>query len=237
MRIVETSRNLRSIVTRRSLLPPPGDREDPRWARSWEYLFGLYAPAMARYVRSVLSRATGRVVDLDEANDVVQSYFATCLEKGWLDRRGDEIRCFRAWLQTQLRRYAYGYLDRKHAAKRRPTGAVSHDALERVAGGEPDPADAELDRGWVDVAVELSLEELRVHNADYYEIIVDLLRTDGEGSEDLADRLGKDARQMKNLRHRARRRFAVLLHEHLRQSVRDDEAFADLCARLEAHLP
>jgi len=237
MRIVETSRNLRSIVTRRSLLPPPGDPTDPRWARSWEHLFGLYAPAMARYVRSVLSRATSRPVDLDEANDVIQGYFATCLEKGWLDREGDDIRCFRAWLQTQLRRYAYAYLDHKHAAKRNPAGTASSDALEGVAGGEPDPADAELDRGWVAVAVELSLEELRAHNADYHEVIVDLLRTDGEGSADLADRLLKDARQLKNLRHRARRRFAVLLHEHLRQTVRDEEAFAILCARLEPHLP
>ena len=237
MRIVETNRNLRSIVTRRSLLPPPGDREDPRWARSWEYLFGLYAPAMARYVHSVLSRATGRPVQLDEAEDVVQGYFATCLEKGWLERQGNDIRCFRAWLQAQLRRYAYGYLDHKHAQRRSPPGGASHDALEGVASAEPDPADTELDRGWVEVAVELSLEELRAHNVDYHEVIDDLLRTDGEGSDDLAERLGKTPRQLKNLRHRARRRFAVLLHEHLRQSVRDEEAFAALCERLTPYLP
>ena len=237
VRIVESDRNLRSIVTRRSLLPPPGDRADPRWLRSWDYLFRLYAPAMSRYVRSVLSRALNRSVDIDEATDVVHAYFAACLEMGWLDSERHDIRCFRAFLQTQLKRFAYGHLEREFAKKRRPPGAVSHEALDGVRGAEPDPAEVELDRGWVEVAVELATEELREANADYHEVILDLLRTEGEGSEDLPERMGRTPRQMKNLRHRARRRFALLVHEHLRQSVVDEEAFEALCERLDAYLP
>jgi hypothetical protein len=38
MRVLETSERLRSIVTRRSLLPVPEDRDDPRWARGWQHL-------------------------------------------------------------------------------------------------------------------------------------------------------------------------------------------------------
>ena len=38
-------------------------------------------------------------------------------------------------------------------------------------------------------------------------------------------------------RHRARKRFATLFHEHLRETVRDEQAFEELCERLEGYLP
>ena len=69
------------------------------------------------------------------------------------------------------------------------------------------------------------------------EVIADLLRTEGEGSSDLGERLGQSSKQLTHLRHRARKRFSVLFHEQLRQTVLDEEAFEDLCQRLEAYLP
>ena len=236
-RVLETGAHLRSIVTRRSLLPPPASSDDPRWAESWRYLFDVYRPAMERYVRSVLARSLGRAPEPGEPGDVVQDYFTHCLEKGWLSREAADVRCFRAFLQTQLRRFVYKHLDHKFAKKRNAPGTSSHEALEGVKDLGADPADVELDRGWVQVAVDLSLEELRRGNRDYYEIIADLLRTAGEGSADLGERLGRSPQQVIHLRHRARKRFAALFHEHLRETVRDEEAFEDLCLRLEAFLP
>jgi len=236
-RVLETGQNLRSIVTRKSLLPPPAEAEDPRWAESWRHLFDVYRPAMERYVRSILARSLGRAPEPSEPADVVQEYFAHCLEKGWLSRHAGDIRCFRAFLQTQLRRFVYKYLDHKFAKKRNAPGATSHEALEGVMGQAPDPAESELDEGWVAVAVDLALEELRQGNQDYYEIIADLLRTGGEGSDDLTERMGRSKQQVVHLRHRARKRFATLFHEHLRETVRDEQAFEELCERLEAFLP
>lgn len=235
--ILETNQRLRSIVTRKSLLPPPADREDPRWEESWEHLFRLYRPAMERYVASILARTLGRRPEEGEAADVVQAYFLESLEKGWLSRDVGELRCFRAYLQTQLRRYVYKHLEKKFAKKRTAPGATSHDALEGVMGDAPDPAASELDEGWVQVAVDLALEELRQGNEDYHAIIADLLRTHGEGSPDIAEQMGKSPQQVVHLRHRARKRFGALFHEHLRESVRDDEAFEELCVRLEGYLP
>lgn len=235
--VIQTGRRLRSIVTRRSMLPPPADREDPKWEDSWSYLFQLYTPAMERYVRSILARALGGSQAEDEAADVVQDYFAQCLTKGWLSRDVEDLRCFRAYLQSQLRRFVYKYLDHKFAQKRHAPGATSHEALEGVRGDAVDPAEAELDEGWVEISVQAAVEQLRTGNQDYYEVILDLLRTHGEGSADLGKRINRSSEQIVHLRHRARRRFALLFHEHLRESVRDDEAFDELCKRLESYLP
>jgi RNA polymerase sigma factor (sigma-70 family) len=231
VKVVESSPRLRSIVTRRTLLPPPGDRADPAWQASWDHLIRLYTPAMVRYARGILSGGGPH-----EAEDVVQDYLSQALSKGWLARDGADIRCFRAYLQTQLRRHVYRYLEHRRAQKRSPAGATSHDALEGVAEG-PDPADQELDRGWVQAAVDLALDDLRQGNADYHEVVLDLLRTDGEGSPDLAERMGRSETQLVHLRHRARKRFGVLFHERLRETVRDEEAFEALCKDLEPYLP
>lgn len=236
-RIVESSRRLRSIVTRRSMLPGMGDRGTPRWEETWQYLFALYAPAMERYVRSLLSRALARSVTAEEARDVVAAYFAACLEKGWLEKDAEDIRCFRAYLQTQLRRFAYNHLEHQFAKKRYAGPTAPLETLDGVAGRDAMPETADLDRSWVEIAVEQALAELRAGNEIYGEIIADLLRTDGEGSGDLAARLGKSDAQLVHLRHRARRRFAVLFHEQLRTTVRDDEAFEELCRDLAPYLP
>ncbi len=237
MAIIETSRRLRSIVTRKSMLPRLVDKQSPEWADGWQFLFSLYTPAMVRYVKSILSRSLKRAADDDEAQDIVQDYFSACLEKDWLTRDVDSIRCFRAYLQLQLKRFVYKHLDHKFAQKRNPGAMASPEALEGVVGDGVDPSAEELDEGWVSVAVTQALAELRQGNELYAEVIADLLRTDGEGSPDLAERLGQSSQQLTHLRHRARKRFGTLFHEQLRETVLDDEAFEDLCGRLEAYLP
>ena len=73
MRILEPAPRLRSIPTRRSLVPPPVDRADPRWEESWRHLLETYAPAMRRYVGGLLAGARGPA-DADEVHDVVQEF-------------------------------------------------------------------------------------------------------------------------------------------------------------------
>jgi DNA-directed RNA polymerase specialized sigma24 family protein len=235
-RVLEVSPRLRSIVTRRSLLPPPADRQDAAFEKSWRHLVTTYTPAMRRYVASLLHRLGGRSPDAGEVEDVVQEYLATCLEKGWLAREGPALRSFRAYVTTQLRRFVLDHLDRRNALRRGAARQAGPTALETAAASGPDPADA-LDRGWVEVAVSRALASLREGNADYAEVIDDLLRTHGEGSPDLAARMGRPAATLAVLRHRARRRFALLFEEELRFTVRDEADFAELWSALARHLP
>lgn len=236
MPIVDRPRRLASIRTRRSRLPPPADRSDLRWEESWKHLFGQYAPAMTRYVNAVLAQALGRAPRPGEADDIVQDYLARCLEKGWLSREAERIRCFRAYLQTQLRRFTYDHLDYTDRKKRHAPGTVASDALNTVAGPGDDPAQ-DLDESWVEIAVAHALESLRGGNRTYALIIDDLLATEGETSPDLPERLGRTKREIAYLKHRARRRFAALLADELRATVRDDDAFAELVGRLAPFLP
>lgn len=234
-RVLEAANDLRAIPTRRSLLPPPATgAADPRWQASWRHLHEVYAPAMERYVAAIL-RAT-RGADPQDAPDVVQAYLGACLEKGWLERDADGIRCFRAWLKVQLRRFTRGWHRERTTRKRGGTAAPEDAELEGVGVEDPD-LDAALDAGWVDAAVARSLARLRDGNEAYAEIVADLLRTDGAGSADLAARLGRPAKDLAILRHRARRRFATLFADEVRASVRDPEAYEALLARLEPHLP
>ncbi len=235
-RVIDAGPRLRSIVTRRSLLPPPADRQDRRFEESWRHLVGTYAPALRRYVASLLGSLTGRAADAGEVEDVVQGYLAACLEKGWLAREGPALRSFRAWVSTQLRRYVLDHLDRLHAHKRGAGRQAGEAPLARVASAAPDPAEA-LDRGWVEVAVAEALRLLRAGNADYAAVIDDLLATDGQGSPDLAERLGRPRSALDVLRHRARKRFATLFEEQLRLTVRDEDDFEQQWSALAPFLP
>lgn len=232
-RIIDSSRELRSIVTRKSMLPRLANRDGPAWESSWQYLFMLYQPAMERYVARVLSRTLRKPSDPQEVQDLVQTWFMDCIGKGWLERDAESIRCFRAYLQTQLRRMVYKHLEKRFAKKRHGGPMASAEALEGVAG----EATAVLDDGLVRVAVEEALRRLRSGNEDYADVIEDLLRTEGEGSHDLAERMGKSNQQVVHLRHRARKRFSVLFHEALRETVRDEDDFEALLKDLAPYLP
>ncbi len=237
MGILENTERLALIRTRRSLVPPPDDRDDPMWEESWRFLFHQYTPAMQQYVRRILTTATGGSVSLEEASDVVQEYLTCCLEKGWLSRDAAVIRCFRAYLQTQLRRHVYDYLEHKHRKKRRPPGLESAEVLESIPGDAPDPAEAEFDSSIVRIVVDRCLEKIRGRNETYARILDDLLATDGVGSVDLAERMKRTPREIAYLKHRARRRFGILFVDELAASVRDREALDDLIRALRPYLP
>ena len=236
MALFEPVRRLRSIETRRSRLPPR-DRADPNWEASWRYLFETYAPAMRRYVRGVLGSLLGHPATEDDAADVVQQYLATCVEKRWLETDAGSIRCFRAYLSTQLRRFTFDWVDHRLAHKRAPRDARVVALVQDVPSRGPDPAEQELDRGWVEVALDRALATIRAGNEDYYEILVDLRRTDGRGSSDIAARLRRPPAQLPNLRNRARARLSALFVEELRATVRDAEDLHALLDRVGDFLP
>jgi DNA-directed RNA polymerase specialized sigma24 family protein len=229
--------NLMQIETRWTMLPPPPGPEHPDWEESWRYLFLTYAPAMRRYVGALLRGMFKQRPDDAEVEDVVQDYLSHCIDKGWLSRDAGSIRSFRSYLKTQVFRFTCDYLDRKYAQKRSAPGTRDERMLQGVGTRADDPAIRAFDEGLVDVAREEAIRKLGEANADQAEVIRDLLRTAGEGSTDLAERLGRPAKQLPVLKHRARKAFATLFAEELKGTVVDLEAFGELLKALEPHLP
>jgi len=237
MSITGGVRHLTSIETRWTVLPPPPDPQDAGWDQSWSYLFETYTPAMHSYVRALLRGMLKRPVEEADVEDIVGAYLAACIDKGWLSRDAGSIRSFRRYLKTQVFRFTCDWLDRKFAQKRRRGTPASPTLLEGVSGAEPDPAGRVFDAALVDAACEAALRSLSQASEDQAEIVRDLIRTGGEGSADLPERLGRPARQMPVLRHRARKAFAALFAEELKSTVVDMDAFGELLQSLEPHLP
>jgi DNA-directed RNA polymerase specialized sigma24 family protein len=243
--ILEPGPGLFSLVTRRSILPPPPTAQDGQWEASWDYLGEVYAPAMRRYVFHLLKRWHQRVPDPDEPEAIVQGFMMKCMESGQLSERKGEVRKFRGWVAVHLKGYVKDYLDKKYAKKRNPEGAlVSDEALFGVAGDAPDPQlEAQLDKGWVQVALERAQEHLRAGvgarkwGPVYADIIQDLLLTGGEGSPDLHERLGVEKSKLPNLKNRAKAKLAELFVDELRTTVADEQSLEELLRDLTPYLP
>jgi len=213
------------------------------WQSSWAYLAETYRPPMEAYVRRLLGRLQGRAGSAEEACEVVQAFLTTCVEKGWLAKADPAKGRFRAYLQTLLRRYVYGHVERERALKRSPgpgrrvVPLLEGDALEaELPAEEPEDVEA-FDRGWVRIALDRARARLALKNERYLMVIDDLILTDGEGSEDLAARVALSPTQLPVLRHRARTQFAKLFQEELAATVVDEVAFRDEWRALQAYLP
>jgi DNA-directed RNA polymerase specialized sigma24 family protein len=200
---------------------------------SWTWLATTYQVPLERYAAGVLARVRGRS-SADEAAEVVQDFLATCLEKRWLERADRSRGSFRAFVRVLLRRFVYAGLRGGRSAAR--TLSLDAASVEEPAGEDRSAVEA-FDREFVRVAVDRALETLRQERERYHAVIVDLIATDGQGSADLAARMGVSSAQLPVLRHRARKRFARLFEEEVAATVGDDDAFDDEWRVLAPYLP
>jgi len=197
---------------------------------------------MVRYVRRVLSRSRGRPVSPEEAQDVVQSFLVACLEHQWLTRADPHAGRFRAYLQVLLRRHAYRVIRHATAKRRQPGGGLEifsirdQDTLQSVAPEERSEFD-EFSQSWVETAVERTLTRLAEEHDRYRIVIEDLIRTDGEGSADLAELVGLHPEQLPVLKHRSRKRFCRLFEDELADTVGNQEAFEEEWRAIQPFLP
>ena len=242
MGILEPPTHLRSIVTRRTLLPPPATRSTEGWEASWAHLGEVYTPALIRYTRELVRRRGIHMADQDEAIDIVQAFLAKTMESGSLGKSQDEIRVFRAWIATHLRRFINDYYDGKFAQKRAGP-QVPEDALLAVGSPGSDPALGAFDKELVWIAIQHSMHRMRQGESApklgsvYAGIIDDLILTDGEGSVDIAARLGFDPEMLPTYKHRARKLLSRLFVGELRTMVRDERGLQELLQELESLIP
>lgn len=175
-----------------------------------------------------------------DAEDVVQGFFAQCVEKDYLRSVEQAKGRFRSFLLLALKRYLAKEREKSHARKR--GGGQSMIALDGLAaeqryGLEPADllsADKLYERRWALTLLEQVLCRLRKEQAvagrlEAFEQLKEFLQSGGRGTpySELASRLGATEGSVKVAIHRLRRRYRELLNEEIAQTVATAEEVAE----------
>ena len=201
---------------------------------------------MGRYWRPVYVYLRRKGQDHDQAEDLVQGFFAeVILGRGRLIREADPGRGrFRTFLLTALDRYARDVHEKKMAKKRRPPGGeLPLDAFETpppVPAAEATPEEA-FTYAWVsqivdDVLADVEAKCRQARQEKHWEVfrqtVVEpaLFGAEAPSMQQLCDELGiatpKKAAAMNVV---AKRRFRRVMRMHVRQFVAsEDEVDAEI---------
>lgn len=183
----------------------------------------------------------------DDAQDLVQEFFAEAVAKGWLERYDPARGRFRTWLRTCLDglvghwRESAGRLKRGGGLRAVPLDLPELEA-ELAAAGPADPDDT-FDREWARTILGLALDSLQARCArERKSIRFEVLRrVDVAGAAaparpayaEVAAELGLPVTQVTNHLHWARRAFREEILAALRATTGSEEEF---CAEARALL-
>lgn len=167
-----------------------------------------------------------------DAQDLVQCFFAACIEKNYLADANREKGRFRSFLLLALKRFLANEWDKARAQKRGGQHAVlSLDSLTAEERYALEPADhltpdKLFDRRWAMTVLENVLKRLREEQAQAgrlgaFEHLKECLTSGGRGTPyaELAARLGTSEGAVKVSVHRLRRRYRALLEEEIANTV------------------
>jgi RNA polymerase sigma factor (sigma-70 family) len=185
----------------------------------------------------------------EDAEDLVQGFFAGLLERGALAQADPARGRFRTFLLAALLHHASHEREKAGAAKRGGRhGSISLDALDaeqryalEPAGGET--AEALFERRWALETLERALarvaEEARAgapEAAERHAALVPLLWGEGGPQHDVAVRLGLSATALRVALHRLRVGVREALRREVRETLSDPADLDDELARLAAAL-
>ncbi len=172
----------------------------------------------------------------DEARDLVQGYFATLLEKRFLDDVRPERGKFRSFLLVSLKHFVSHERVREGAVKRGGgASAIPLDAAEAESRYRVEPADAEtpesiFERRWAATVVERArarlAEEMREagKDAQYRALEGSVAFGTGERSQrEIGEALGMSEAAVGMALLRLRRRLGQLLRDEISQTVETPE--------------
>jgi DNA-directed RNA polymerase specialized sigma24 family protein len=187
-----------------------------------------------------------------EAEDVVQGFFARLLEKGDLAAVSPERGRFRSFLLASVKHYLANERDRARAMKRGggrqaiPLDVPGAEAVFAADAASSAPPDAAFDRQWALTLLDRVQERLRdeftaAGKGERFEHLHPLLSGEGAGSyREAAAALGLTQNAVMVAVHRLRQRFRELLREEIAQTVSGaeqiDEEIRDLFAALRKSL-
>jgi RNA polymerase sigma factor (sigma-70 family) len=176
---------------------------------------------------------------VDDAKDLVQSFFTTFLEKDFLKSVEREKGRFRTFLLAALEHFLLNEYDKQRALKRgggkKPLSLDFDDAETRYSRdpGTADTPERLYLRKWARALVDETMGELRREfeskgKGDLFKAIQPCL-AGGDDYDQLAAKLKMTVTNLKVTVHRARKRYGALLREAVRSTVEsDDEVDAEL---------
>jgi RNA polymerase sigma factor (sigma-70 family) len=176
----------------------------------------------------------------EEAEDLVQGFFAQLLEKNYIKAADRERGRFRSFLLTSLKNFAANEWDRRKAVKRGgATTTLSLDFEDAAGRYVIEPADErtpeqEFDRGWATAQLRHVLDRMREEADDgetneRFTLLAGFLTGEGEDIRysDAAERLGMTEGAVKVAVHRMRQRFGNVLREEVARTLTDPEDVDD----------
>ncbi|HAO80018.1 MAG TPA: RNA polymerase subunit sigma-24 [Verrucomicrobia subdivision 3 bacterium] len=205
-----------------------GQRHTPQSDGALEELCRTYWFPLYAYVRR-------RGHNKEDAEDLVQEFFARFLEKNYLAGLSAERGRFRAFLLASLKHFLANEWDKSQAQKR--GGGAAHLSLDWqtadtkfqvAATAEPSP-DRAFDREWALALLAKVIERLRAEcaadgKAKLFEQLKIFLTADkgALSHADAAKKLGMDETAVRVAVHRLRKRYRQLLRDEISQTLADE---------------
>ena len=233
--MTDSSRHINSsqpqwfVTTHWSVVMAAGRGDSTRARAALEKLCKNYWYPLYAFVRRLGHSA-------HDAEDLVQSFFAVCLEKNYLGAADETKGRFRSFLLLALKRFLANEWDKSQALKR--GGAqitISLDTLiaeQRYAlePAEPLTADKLFERRWAltlldQVVFRLRDEHSAAGKSEQFEQLKECITAAGRGTPyaELATRLGTSEGAIKVMVHRLRRRYRELLEAEIANTVSSPE--------------
>lgn len=232
------------VTTRWTMVLSAGRKSSPHSDRALAELCQTYWYPLYAFIRR-----QGRTKE--DAEDLVQAFFARFLEKNYLEGLAAERGKFRAFLLASLKHFLANEWDKTQAQKR--GGGAEHlslnwqDADDRFHLDPPDPTNPErlFDREWAlalldRVIVRLADECAGDGKAELFTHAKGFLTVGSAAIPygEAAEQLGVDEGALRVAVHRLRKRYRALLREEIAQTLEDsaqvDEELRSLRAALVA---
>ena len=221
-------------TTRRSAVAALGAVGSQERERAWTVLVAAYYPPARAYV----SRRWN--ADPDEAEDLVQGFFASAYEHGFIARFDHRKARFRTWLRVGLDGWVANA--RRSTARLKRGGGAVHvpldgDLAEVLPAALEDP-DAWFEREWARTLFALAVDALRERYAARHGLRLrlferhDLVEDEAPSYRTLAEAEGIAVTDVTNHLAAARRDLRALVLERLRALTVDDEEFRAEARRL-----
>jgi RNA polymerase sigma factor (sigma-70 family) len=230
------------VTTRWTMVLSAGRKSSPHSERALAELCQTYWYPLYAFVRR-----QGKTKE--DAEDLVQAFFARFLEKNYLEGLAAERGKFRAFLLAALKHFLANEWDRAQAQKR--GGGAEHlslnwqDADERFHLDPPDPTNPErlFDREWAlalldRVIARLAAECARDGKAELFNQAKGFLTVGSAAIPygEAAQQLGMDEGALRVAVHRLRKRYRELLRDEISQTLAEpgqvDEELRSLLAAL-----
>lgn len=238
----ESPRNDVFVTTRWTVVLSAGRKSSPQSDRALSELCQIYWYPLYAYVRR-----QGRTKE--DAEDLVQEFFARFLEKNYLEGLNAERGKFRAFLLVSLKHFLANEWDKTQRQKR--GGGALHlsldwqDADSRFHIDPPDPSNPEktFDREWALALLERVIARLREEceaddKGDLFNAARSFLTVQESATSysEAAQFLGLDEGAVRVAVHRLRKRYRALLRDEISQTLTDPGQVQEELRSLQAAL-